>query len=64
MSICVRCGMSFGCALLGELDSPCWCTQFPPIVPLPSKEAGCMCPGCLKMHIETLQRSPPPAPHD
>lgn len=64
MSICIRCGAAFGCAMLGEMDGPCWCTALPPTVPVPTKEAGCMCPGCLKIHIEILQRSPPPPAHD
>jgi hypothetical protein len=65
MSICIRCGAAFGCAMLGEMDGPCWCTQLPPIVPVPAKEvSGCMCPGCLKLHIEVMESSVTPPARD
>ncbi|AKU23195.1 cysteine-rich CWC family protein [Massilia sp. NR 4-1] len=41
MSICTRCGASFSCAMVdagpdGKLPTePCWCTYFPPAVPVP-----------------------------
>lgn len=51
MSICLRCGMSFSCAMLGEMDGPCWCVALPAAVPVPGADATCWCPGCLKLHI-------------
>ncbi|UTY57121.1 cysteine-rich CWC family protein [Massilia sp. erpn] len=41
MSTCTRCGASFSCAMVdagpdGKLPTePCWCTYFPPAVPVP-----------------------------
>jgi len=39
---------------------PCWCTELPPVVPLPGSEAGCWCPACLRAQIAEAA-SPPPA---
>jgi hypothetical protein len=36
-------------------DAPCWCTQLPPVVPVPGAQAGCWCPACLRAHIEAQQ---------
>ncbi len=75
MSICTRCGASFDCAMVdagadGKLPTePCWCTYFPPAVPVPAPApagaavaaaaataaAGCWCPACLKAHIAQKQ---------
>lgn len=52
MSTCTRCGTEFGCAMADGLDAPCWCTELPPIVPLPGEPATCWCPACLREHIE------------
>ena len=51
MSLCTRCGAAFGCAMADGADGPCWCTELPPVVPLPGVEAGCWCPACLRAHI-------------
>jgi hypothetical protein len=54
MSTCSQCGAEFGCAMADGSDgAPCWCTTFPPVVPLPSPgvAAGCWCPACLEQHI-------------
>jgi hypothetical protein len=66
MSICTRCGASFGCAMADGGTEPCWCTTLPPVVPVPvaappaletsqdaSQDAapGCWCPACLRQHI-------------
>jgi len=63
MSICKRCGASFGCAMVDGGDGPCWCTQLPPVVPVPrpdgpgsetdtTVDTACWCPTCLKAHID------------
>ena len=64
MSACARCGAALSCAMLGEMEGPCWCTELPPALPVPGKEAGCLCPTCLKMQIESLQSSPQVPQHD
>lgn len=64
MSICIRCGAVFGCAMLGEMDGPCWCTELPPAMPVPGKETGCLCPVCLKIQVEMMQSSALAPPHD
>ncbi|TQK05319.1 cysteine-rich CWC family protein [Herbaspirillum sp. SJZ107] len=56
MSTCTRCGASFGCAMADGGTGPCWCTALPPVVALPSLDAGapapgCWCPTCLEQHI-------------
>ena len=54
MSVCSRCGASFGCAMADGGDAPCWCTQMPPVVAVPrdGEVAACWCPACLKAHID------------
>ena len=66
MSICLRCGVAFSCALLGEQDGPCWCTALPAVLPVPASDgaASCFCPGCLKMAIDAQKSSEPAPPHD
>lgn len=44
---CARCGAGFGC---GAKESRCWCADLPPVMPV--KDAGCLCPDCLKKAIE------------
>jgi hypothetical protein len=36
-------------------SEPCWCTQLPPLVPVPTEAAGCWCPACLQQHIAAQQ---------
>ncbi|MES2150005.1 MAG: cysteine-rich CWC family protein [Pseudomonadota bacterium] len=48
MSVCSRCGAQFGCALADGSGEPCWCTEFPPVVPLPDQDARCWCPAFLE----------------
>jgi hypothetical protein len=64
MSACARCGATLSCAMLGEMDGPCWCTQLPPALPVPTEAAGCLCRACLKMQIAALQSSRDVPPHD
>lgn len=52
MSICTRCGTEFGCAMADKLDAPCWCTELPPVVPVPDQAAACWCPACLRRHLD------------
>ena len=52
MSVCSRCGAGFGCAMADGGDGPCWCTELPPAVPVPTAAAGCWCPACLRAHID------------
>lgn len=65
MSTCSRCGASFGCAMADGVDSPCWCTRLPPVVPVPApaNEAapmpGCWCPACLEQHIAQQRQAAP-----
>ena len=58
MSVCSSCGAIFGCAMADGASAPCWCTELPPVVPLPpvpaaGAAAGCWCPACLRAHIAT-----------
>jgi hypothetical protein len=55
MSTCTRCGAAFGCAMADGAAEPCWCTQLPPLVPVPGEAAACWCPACLKQHIAAQQ---------
>jgi hypothetical protein len=66
MSVCIACGMSFSCAMLGEQDGPCWCTAMPAVLPVPvaGTAASCYCPGCLKLVIEAQKSSQVAPPHD
>ena len=45
---CSQCGQSFGC---GIAERGCWCSQFPPILPL-TTESDCLCPRCLLPKIQ------------
>jgi hypothetical protein len=38
------------------IDGPCWCTELPPVVPLPGVDASCWCPACLRAHIAETAR--------
>ena len=63
MSLCTRCGATFGCAMVdGNDGAPCWCTRLPPVVALPpvGEAAGCWCPACLAQ--QSAQRSVAAAP--
>jgi hypothetical protein len=65
MSVCFRCGAPFSCAMLGEMEGPCWCTELPRMMPLPGLEAAsCYCPGCLKIALAEQTDPKPPPPHD
>lgn len=71
MSTCSRCGAAFGCAMVDGGDGPCWCTQLPPVVPVPkvagadvpvtgtgaAVDTACWCPACLKAHIAEQSRT-------
>lgn len=54
MSACVKCGLSFHCAMTdGAPNERCWCMELPPIPTTTLTEAGglgdaCFCPACLK----------------
>ena len=63
MSICTRCGTEFGCAMADGLDAPCWCTELPPVVPVPvpGAAAACWCPDCLRKHIASATEPVPPS---
>jgi hypothetical protein len=62
MSTCTRCGAAFGCAMADGASEPCWCTQLPPLVPVPGEAAGCWCPACLEQHIDAQQAEPEKVP--
>jgi hypothetical protein len=57
MSVCPRCGTTFGCGMVdaSASGSPCWCTQLP-VLPrsstLPARDdwaaSRCFCPDCLR----------------
>jgi hypothetical protein len=51
MSTCTRCGVAFGCAMADGAAGPCWCTELPPVLPVPGIDASCWCPACLRQHI-------------
>ncbi|TFW16844.1 hypothetical protein E4L96_15585 [Massilia arenosa] len=66
MQRCGRCGAELHCAMAAGDAAPCWCTELPPAVPVPSgptgtgaADAACWCRACLTAHIASLQR-----PHD
>ncbi|MES2258834.1 MAG: cysteine-rich CWC family protein [Pseudomonadota bacterium] len=60
MSVCKRCGATFGCAMVdGNDGGPCWCTALPPVVPLPAAtDVTCWCPACLRLHIAEIKPNP------
>jgi hypothetical protein len=39
------------------ITGPCWCTELPPVVPLPGVDASCWCPACLRAHIAETART-------
>ena len=57
MSTCTRCGAGFGCAMADGASAPCWCTDLPPVVPVPGVDASCWCPQCLQQHIASQSGS-------
>jgi len=66
-STCARCGQAFGCAMVDGSDAPCWCTQLPPVVPLPAPREGaaapgCWCRACLEQHIAQHAPAAPDTP--
>lgn len=64
MSVCLRCAAPFNCAMMSEMDGPCWCTDMPRFLPVPGTGASCYCPHCLKLEIEAQKAALPEAPHD
>jgi hypothetical protein len=44
-SRCPRCGARFECGMGGA--GPCWCADYPRVMPVPQANAGCYCPACL-----------------
>lgn len=63
MSTCKRCGAEFGCAMVDGAEEACWCTEMPPVVPVPGVDASCWCPACLKQHIAEQAPAVPPRPN-
>ncbi|MFA9215840.1 MAG: cysteine-rich CWC family protein [Sphingomonadaceae bacterium] len=64
MSICSRCGASFGCAMVDADNAaqPCWCTLLPAVMALPGsavQDASCWCPVCLRAALAALPPVPP-----
>jgi hypothetical protein len=57
MSTCTRCGAEFGCAMADGGSAPCWCTELPPVVPVPGVDARCWCPQCLTQHMASQRAS-------
>ena len=55
MSVCLGCGVTFNCAMLGDMPGRCWCMDLPPVVTVPGLDASCLCPGCLKLRIAAQQ---------
>ncbi len=48
-SVCPRCGTGFRCGMVSG-DATCWCTQLPPLLPVPAADdttTTCFCPKCL-----------------
>lgn len=61
MSVCLRCAAPFNCAMMGEIDGPCWCTLEPRLLPVPGVGASCYCPQCLKVALD-MQKAGAAAP--
>lgn len=54
MSACPRCGVEVACGMTQPSNNgqPCWCTQFPGVLPVPAAgAASCYCPQCLPQVI-------------
>jgi hypothetical protein len=64
MSLCARCGATFGCAMAEGTGEPCWCTRLPPAVPVPppGSATGCWCPACLERHLAQAAAPAPRTP--
>jgi len=45
---CPKCSTKLTCH--SDLNSACWCADFPKIMPMDHTE-GCLCPDCLKQEI-------------
>jgi hypothetical protein len=54
MSQCSRCGAELTCAMDDGGADPCWCTELPPVLPVPAADgtAGCWCRACLQREID------------
>jgi hypothetical protein len=66
MSICPRCGTTFGCGMAdaSASDTPCWCMEMPVLprastIPLKDDPAAsrCFCPDCLRGLLSAADRS-------
>ncbi len=49
---CPECGRDFYCAGYAEQEG-CWCADLPRVMPVRNKAAMCLCPDCLRRHIDT-----------
>jgi hypothetical protein len=62
MSLCSACGVQLFCAMAdvganvaNAAAAPCWCTQLPALMPVPSQQdapAACYCRACLDAMLE------------
>jgi uncharacterized protein len=53
---CPECEGAFYCSGLAEQEG-CWCADLPHVMPSPDKAAKCLCPKCLKQHIDSQRRA-------
>ncbi|HTG96096.1 MAG TPA: cysteine-rich CWC family protein [Burkholderiales bacterium] len=45
---CARCGAPFRCGAKNR-DDKCWCSEMPPLEPLPGR--SCLCRECLELEL-------------
>lgn len=45
------CGARFTCDLAAG-KARCWCADHPRVMPVPGKDAACLCPDCLRKAVE------------
>jgi hypothetical protein len=60
---CSRCGAELTCAMADGGSDPCWCTELPPVVPVPAAggQARCWCRACLQQEVDRARARAGPA---
>jgi hypothetical protein len=49
---CGKCGSAFVCGMAAGAEH-CWCADLPPLMPLADTAAGCYCPACLRVMLDS-----------
>jgi hypothetical protein len=49
---CAKCGATFVCGMSAGVEH-CWCADLPPLMPLADTAAGCYCPDCLRVMLDS-----------